>query len=256
MFTVSQMVCVTLWFTLYTLVSTGTGISLTAGGVVLNGLVTGLIMGDASIGFYLGGTYELMNIGLNPLGGSTVPNYNMGVVVGVAFGAVTNLETGMAVGIVVATLASTLDVLAKMSGSYFLHKEQKLVQEKNLDGAMRWIRIGLLPRILLDSMIPLIILFVAGAPIVEAINNVIPAWLLAGFKNAGNMLPAIGFAILLRSMNIKGNFQYVIIGFVLFAYFQIGALGAALIGIALAMIAFYNNRRIEEIQNMGGVQDE
>ena len=256
MFTVSQMVCVILWFTLYTAISTGTGMALTAGGVVLNGLVTGLIMGDVSIGFYLGGTYELMNIGLNPLGGSTVPNYNMGVVVGVAFGVATNLETGMAVGIVVATLASTLDVLAKMSGSYFLHKEQKLVREKNLDGAMRWIRIGLWPRILLDATIPLIILFVAGAPIVEAINNVIPAWLLTGFKNAGNMLPAIGFAILLRSMNIKGNFQYVIIGFVLFAYFQIGALGAALIGVALAMIAFYNNRRIEEVQNMGGVQDE
>lgn len=50
-------------------------------------------MGDVATGFYLGGTYELMNIGLNPLGGSTVPNYNMGVVVGVAFGAVTNMET-------------------------------------------------------------------------------------------------------------------------------------------------------------------
>lgn len=115
---------------------------------------------------------------------------------------------------------------------------------------------GLWPRILLTAPLPLLILFVAGAPIVEAVNNFIPAWLLAGFKNAGNMLPAIGFAILLRSMNIKGNFQYVIIGFVLFAYFGIGALGAALIGIALAMIAYYTNNKIAEVQNMGGVGDE
>lgn len=57
-------------------------------------------------------------------------------------------------------------------------------------------------------------------------------------------------------MNIKGNFQYVIIGFVLFAYFGIGALGAALIGIALAMIAYYTNNKIAEVQNMGGVGDE
>ncbi len=70
------------------------------------------------------------------------------------------------------------------------------------------------------------------------------------------MLPAIGFAILLRSMNIKGNFQYVIIGFVLFAYLGVGALGAALVGIALAMIAYYNSGRIAEMQNMGGVDDE
>ncbi len=256
MFTVIQVALITLWFTFYTAFSSGTGISLTAGGVVLNGLVTGLIMGDPTTGFYLGGTYELMNIGLNPLGGSTVPNYNMGVVVGVAFGAVTNLETGMAVGIVVATLASTLDVMAKMCGSYFLHKAQKLVAEQKIDSANRWIHIGLWPRIILDAPLPLLILFIAGAPIVEAINNVIPVWLLAGFKTAGNMLPAIGFAILLRSMNIKGNFQYVIIGFVLFAYFGVGALGAALMGIALAMIAYYNSRQIAEIQNMGGVDDE
>jgi PTS system mannose-specific IIC component len=257
MFTVPQVVLIILWFTFYNAFTTGTGLGLTAGGVVLNGLVTGVIMGDVATGFYLGGTYELMNIGLNPLGGSTVPNYNMGVVVGVAFGAVAGLETGMAVGIVVATLASTLDVLAKMGGSFFLHKAQGALGEKNFNGMMKWIRLGLWPRILLDATIPLIILFIAGAPIVEAINNVIPAWLLSGFKNAGNMLPAIGFAILLRSMNLKGNFQYVIIGFVLYAYFSVGALGAALVGVALAMIAYHNNNKIAELQNsMGGVDDE
>lgn len=250
------MVLIIVWFTFYNILTSGTGLGLVAGGVVLNGLVTGAIMGDLTTGFYLGGTYELMNIGLNPLGGSTVPNYNMGVVVGVAFGAVAGLETGMAVGIVVATLASTLDVLAKMCGSFFLHKAQDSIAKKDVKGMMRWIHIGFWPRILLDATIPLIILFVAGAPIVEAINNVIPEWLLSGFKNAGNMLPAIGFAILLRSMNLKGNFQYVIIGFVLFAYFNVGALGAALVGIALAMIAYYTNVRIAEAQNMGGVGDE
>lgn len=256
MFSIPQMVLIIVWFTFYNILTSGTGLGLVAGGVVLNGLVTGAIMGDLTTGFYLGGTYELMNIGLNPLGGSTVPNYNMGVVVGVAFGAVAGLETGMAVGIVVATLASTLDVLAKMCGSFFLHKAQDSIARKDVKGMMRWIHIGFWPRILLDATIPLIILFVAGAPIVEAINNVIPEWLLSGFKNAGNMLPAIGFAILLRSMNLKGNFQYVIIGFVLFAYFNVGALGAALVGIALAMIAYYTNVRIAEAQNMGGVGDE
>lgn len=256
MFSIPQMVLIIVWFTFYNILTSGTGLGLVAGGVVLNGLVTGAIMGDLTTGFYLGGTYELMNIGLNPLGGSTVPNYNMGVVVGVAFGAVAGLETGMAVGIVVATLASTLDVLAKMCGSFFLHKAQDSIAKKDVKGMMRWIHIGFWPRILLDATIPLIILFVAGAPIVEAINNVIPEWLLSGFKNAGNMLPAIGFAILLRSMNLKGNFQYVIIGFVLFAYFNVGALGAALVGIALAMIAYYTNVRIAEAQNMGGVGDE
>lgn len=257
MFTLTQVVLVTLWFTFYIGFTMFTGLGLVAGGVVLNGLVTGAIMGDVTIGFYLGGTYELMNIGLNPLGGSTVPNYNMGVVIGVAFGAVTNLETGMAIGIVVATLASTLDVMAKMSGSYFLHKQQSYVEKGELNNAYLWFHLGWLPRFLLDSFVPLVILFVFGAPVVEAINSYIPSWLLSGFKVAGNMLPAIGFAILLRSMNIKGNFQYVIIGFVVFAYFGVGALGAALVGVALAMIAYYTNQKITDLaMSTGGVDDE
>ena len=255
MFTVPQIVLIILWYLFFSLLGMFR-ISLPAGGVVLHGLVVGAIMGNVELGFYLGGTYELMNIGLNPLGGSTVPNYSLGVVVGVAFGAVTNLETGMAVGIVVATLASTLDVLGKMAGSFFLHKAQTNIRDHKFKTAMNWIYVGWWPRVLLNSIIPLLILFIAGSALVEAINGIIPVWLLNGFKNAGNMLPAIGFAILLRSLNIKGNFQYVIIGFVLFAYFGIGALGAALVGIALAMISYYNNQRISQVEALCGGDDD
>lgn len=256
MFSVLQITLIVLWYTGWNIASGATGIGMVAGGVVMHGLVTGAIMGDMATGFYLGGTYELMNIGLNPLGGSTVPNYNLGVVVGVAFGAVTNLETGMAVGVVVATLASTLDVFGKMVGSYFLHKAQANVRANKVNEGMKWIYIGFLPRVLCSTAIPLLILFIAGSPVVEAINNWIPSWVLGGFKAAGNMLPAVGFAILLRSMNLKGNFQYVMIGFVLYAYLGVGALGASIVGIALAMISYYNNQKIADAQLMGGVDDE
>lgn len=256
MFTIPQIVLIVLWYTGWNYLTTATGFGLVAGGVVLNGLAVGAIMGDLELGFYLGGTYELMNIGLNPLGGSTVPNYNLGVVVGVAFGAVTNLETGMAVGIVVATLAATLDVFSKMFGSFFLHKAQALVRTNKVNEGIKWIHLGMHPRILCNSAIPLLVLFIAGSPVVEAINSLIPAWVLGGFKVAGNMLPAIGFAILLRSMNLKGNFQYVMIGFVLFAYLGVNALGASIVGIALAMISYYNNQKIADVQLMGGVDDE
>ena len=53
MFSIPQMVLVILWFTFYNLLTSGTGLGLVAGGVVLNGLVVGAIMGDISTGFYL-----------------------------------------------------------------------------------------------------------------------------------------------------------------------------------------------------------
>jgi PTS system mannose-specific IIC component len=254
-FTTLQVVLIILWFTVYNIISS-IGFGLPAGGVVLNAVVVGAIMGDPAMGFYLGGTYELMNIGLNPLGGSTVPNYNMGAVVGTAFGVVSGKETGMAIGIVVATLASTLDVFAKTVGSVFLHKAQASIKNHEFKKAKTWIHIGFWPRILLDATLPLLLVFLLGAPLVTVINKSIPAWFLIGFKNAGNILPAMGFAILLRSLNIKGNFQYIIIGFALFAYLKVGALGTACIGLALAMIVYYNNVRFNELAMANGVDED
>lgn len=256
MITISQGIRIILWVTALSTLGGMTGISFPYGGIVLHGVVVGAIMGDVSAGLYLGGTYELMNIGLNALGGTALPNYNLGVIVGVAFGAVTNVETGTAVGIVVATLSSALKVLTGMLGTFFLHKAQNLVEQKKLKKAVRWIRIGLLPSILMEGVIPLAILFLFGAAVVEVINNRIPDWLLTGFRNAGNMLPALGFATLLRSMKLKGNLQYLIIGFVLFAYLGVSALGVALAALALAMMYYYNNQKLADIRKAGGEDDE
>lgn len=256
MFEMPRIALLILVLFVYSVATTGFGFGFPAGGVVIQGLITGAVMGNIPLGFYLGGTYELMNIGLNPLGGSVVPNYNLGVVVGVAFGAATgSTETGMAAGIVVATLSTSLTLLGRMINTAFFHKAQECNRKHDFKGVVRWARIGFWPNILTTPIV-LAILFFLGAPVVEAINNVIPAWLLHGFQVAGNMLPAVGFAILLRSMSLKENLQYLIIGFALFAYLGVGALGCALFGIALAMIAYYTNVKIADAQNMGGVGDE
>ncbi len=91
---------------------------------------------------------------------------------------------------------------------------------------------------------------------VETINSIIPDWILNGFSVAGSVLPCVGFAILLRSMNMKGNLQYLILGFAIYAYFGVGALGAALIGIVCAMNAYNTNSKIAAVENIGGVGDE
>ncbi|MDD2592460.1 MAG: PTS sugar transporter subunit IIC [Erysipelotrichaceae bacterium] len=229
-----------------------------AGNIVILAYVSGLIMGDANLGLYIGGTYELMNIGLNPLGGSSVPNYRTGAVVGTAIGAVSNLETGMAIGIITATLGTSLDVFGKTVGSFFLHKAQSAIGKMNYKKAYNWIEIGMYPRVLLTTTLPTLIALMAGAALVTAINDFIPVWMLNGFKNAGNMLPAVGFAVLLRSLQIKGNFHYVILGYALFAYMGVPALGVALIGVVFAIIAYHNNTKHNELASSlsGGDDDE
>lgn len=257
MFTVTQILLITLLYT-YNQVSTSLFNILYNGRTVLLGAVTGLIMGDLPSGLFIGGTYELMSVGLNPLGGSSVPNYNLGAVVGVAFAAVTSVEVGVAAGLVVSTLATSLDVVGKTVGSFFVAKANTEIKRHNFKKAFRWIHIGFWPRILLIATIPTFLILVAGSSVVSTLNDMIPAWLLSGFENAGKMLPALGFAILLRSLKVKGNIQYVMIGYVLFAYVGLDALGTAIIGAALAMMAYYQETRYQGLaeSSNGGDDDE
>jgi len=53
-------------------------------------LFTGLIVGDVPLGLAIGGTLELMSLGLWTYGGATIPDYMTGAIVGTAVAALSN----------------------------------------------------------------------------------------------------------------------------------------------------------------------
>ena len=65
-----------------------------------------------------------------------------------------------------------------------------------------------------------------------------PAWLIGGLKAAGGVLPALGIALLLKYLPIKAYAPYLIVGFVLAAFFNLPMLGVALLGFAVALYNF------------------
>lgn len=68
--------------------------------VVLGPLV-GLILGDLHTGILVGGTLELIWMGLAPLAGAQPPNVIIGTIVGTTFAITTNVEPNVAVGVAV-----------------------------------------------------------------------------------------------------------------------------------------------------------
>ncbi|MBF4232672.1 PTS sugar transporter subunit IIC, partial [Vibrio anguillarum] len=68
--------------------------------VVLGPLV-GLILGDLQTGILVGGTLELIWMGLAPLAGAQPPNVIIGTIVGTAFAITTKVEPNVAVGVAV-----------------------------------------------------------------------------------------------------------------------------------------------------------
>ena len=66
-----------------------------------------------------------------------------------------------------------------------------------------------------------------------------------GIGVVGGMLPAVGIALNLRAILKKETWPFLIIGFLLVAYFKISIIGVALFGVAAAMIYMLMNTKKE-----------
>lgn len=94
---------------------------------IMVSLFVGLIMGDMETAMVIGGTFQLMSLGVANIGGSSVPNWGLAALVGgyVAIKSTTTIEeakaVALAVGVPVGMLGIQLDVLAKILNTYVAH---------------------------------------------------------------------------------------------------------------------------------------
>ena len=66
---------------------------------ILGGIVAGLVFGDVGLGLYIGTILTLMSLGLYTYGGTKVPNYFLGSILGTAVAALMLRQNpGMAQG--------------------------------------------------------------------------------------------------------------------------------------------------------------
>ncbi|MEA5026537.1 MAG: PTS sugar transporter subunit IIC [Erysipelotrichaceae bacterium] len=224
---------------------------------VLYGFVVGLIMGDVTTGLTVGGTMCLMGLGVGGYGGSSVPDYALGTVVGTLFAIVTGggIESGLAVGIPVATLGVQLDIMAKMSGSFFFHRAQDASEKMNWKAMGNWIWGWNWFRSILYTL-PVLIVMTIGSSLITTILESIPTWLMNGLTVAAGMLPALGFAILMRYLPIKKYGVFMIFGFVMSAYFSLSMLGIALLAFVAAYMIYQGLQNKETAAVSGGSYDE
>lgn len=228
---------------------------------VIVGFITGLIMGDITTAMYIAGTFELMQLGVANLGGSSMPNYGLATIIG-AFLAIrtgTGVKTGIAVGLPVGMLAIQLDVLIKIINQFIQRRMERLNHEHNWKAMLRqpWYGVGLFG---LETGIPTAILVFLGPTAVKEILKWLPAWFTNGLTIAGGLLPVVGVAMLLHYMPTKKFFTFLVIGFVLTAYLKVPILGLALIGFACAY--YYFNSEMEkadekqEVKAAGATNDQ
>ena len=226
-----------------------------AGSPVFAGFITGLIMGDLTTGWFIGGSLQLFVLGVGTFGGASRIDATSGAVLATAFSVAQGIKPELAIATIavpVATLLTYFDILGRMTTTYFAHRVDAAVERFDYKGIERNYLLGALPWAL-SRALPVFLALAFGGTFVEAIVDGVAGvkWLAAGLTLAGRMLPGLGFAILLRYLPVKRNLHYLALGFGLTAmltvlYSNIQTLGGAVSSIVGtlpkdAAITFANN---------------
>lgn len=214
---------------------------------IVSGLIVGLILGDPQKGLIVGGTLELVFLGVMPIGGAQPPNSVIGGILGTAFAILTNVDAKVAIGIAVpfSIAVQAASNLIYTANAGFIHKADKYAEECDTRGIELMNLAGMIPMFIfffLFSFVPLYF----GANAAKAAIDSIPTVILDGFQVAGGMMPTVGFAILLRIMLKKDLVHFMLLGFVLATYFELSIVGVAIVATIIAAYTYFNGRLDDE----------
>ncbi|NOW05035.1 PTS mannose/fructose/sorbose/N-acetylgalactosamine transporter subunit IIC [Clostridium beijerinckii] len=220
-----------------------TGKTLQTRPLVLCPLV-GLIMGDLQAGCIIGATLELAFMGAVGVGAALLPEVVSGGILGTAFAIVGHKDAGMAValGLPIAMLVMLLrNFLFIAIVPLFANRADKYALEGDIKGVSRMHWYGGIFGMYLPLAILTALSFYLGSSVMETILNSIPQFIQDGLTISAGILPALGFAILLRMIMNKKVAAFLFIGFVLTAYLKLPVLGVAIMAICVVLVMVLNN---------------
>ncbi|HEY3366660.1 MAG TPA: PTS sugar transporter subunit IIC [Symbiobacteriaceae bacterium] len=215
------------------------GPGLWMGEALVAGAITGLVVGNVQLGLQIGATLTLMSLGMWTYGGATMPDWMTGAILGTAIGALKGgpnaLEAGLAVAIPASILMTQLDVLGRAVTTVFIHGADRAIEKGNTKAITAWHLWGHVPWGLTRAIPVFLAIWLGAGPVQKVIDNM-PAWFMKGMTVTGHLLPALGFALLLGQLPIKKYWPFLLIGFVLFAYFKMPLTGIAILAVAIGAL--------------------
>lgn len=176
-------------------------------------------------------------MGLAPLAGAQPPNVIIGTIVGTAFAITTGVKPDVAVGVAVpfavAVQMGITFLFSVMSG--VMSRCDRMAENADTRGIERVNYLALLALgtfYFLCAFLPIYF----GAEHAKTIIDVLPQRLIDGLGVAGGIMPAIGFAVLLKIMMKNVYIPYFILGFVAAAWLKLPVLAIAAAALAMALI--------------------
>jgi PTS system galactosamine-specific IIC component len=225
---------------------------------IIVGTLTGLILGDVKTGVMAGGLAELAFAGLTAVGGTQPPNSVLAGVMTSAIAITTGKDPKLALALALpfSLLMQYVILFFYSSFAFFMAKLDKYAEEGDTKGFARinWLTISIVG--LTYGIIVFLCTYAAQGPMRDIVERM-PEWLTTGFSVAGGILPAIGFAMLLRIMMKVELIPYFIFGFVFVCFIPFGnVLPVAALGTAFALFEFFKQKNSVQAQPAAAIKDE
>ena len=219
------------------------------------GALVGLVLGNLPLGVAIGAQLELIFLGTITIGGSLPADLAVGAVLATAFAILNNVSSdpseASSIAIALAVPISLLAVYAyqifKLFCTTMVQRYDRLLEQDKPKEA-------LFQNVWLTLMYPIIFTVIAffavllGSNAISSLVANIPEWHMTALKTAGNVLPALGFAILLKTMWKTDIAPFFFIGFVGAAYLGLGPVPTAILGTCIAIyICLTDYHQMQEV---------
>lgn len=211
-------------------------------------LPIGFLMGDVNQAMIIGCAISMMYVGLVAPGSEMPADMSLAGLIGIPIALSIGADTGTAVAIAVpfGVLGVFLNQLRRIINANFAHRADKYALEGNTKEITRCAVWYPLIMNLVLKFPPAFIGVYFGAEVVDKFIKLLPEWMLNGLSVAGGIMPAIGFAVLIRMISKKSIFPFFFIGFFLVQYFHISTIAAACFGIPVAVIIVLMQKESQE----------
>lgn len=202
------------------------------------GLICGIILGDVQAGVLCGVAVQAIFIGQITPGGAVPSDLNLAAYIGIplAIAAGGNAATAVAFAVPLGALGVALHNFTMTVQSAFAHRADRYAEKADAKGVR-------LANIMGTSVSFAERFFIVGltcyfgAPFAEKLLSALPEIVLSFLAVGGKMLPALGFAILLKQIiEEKWMIMLFIFGWVFAASFQITTTTLVFIAVALSLI--------------------
>ena len=198
--------------------------------------VVGLLLGDLEKGVVIGASLEVIFLGVTQIGGALPSDTMTGAIFGTAFSILSGsgTEVALSLAVPISILAVFINQLCLFVRGLLLKKFNDYIEDDNQKAIIRLHMASTFGVPLVYGIIGFCGIYF-GANAVQTLVNNIPDFLMSGLTVASGLLPALGLALLLNTLWDKKIAVFLILGFVLMAYFDLPLIAIALIGTVITV---------------------